>query len=251
MFGNIMSMFSGGTPAAAPAAAAPAPTPAQPGNLPPTGDNLQGQPGNLNVPAGAPTQAADPQGLDQFKDLWADPQSSNGNAPQPIVNLDPTKLMESVGKMDFSKAIAPEQLQAIAQGGEGAMQAFAAAMNKVAQTVYAQNAMATSKIVEQALSKSKDSFLGELPLHIKQQQVADTLRTENPAFNHPAAAPIMGALQQQLAVKFPNATATELAGLAKSYLENFANAAVGQNPQQTQQSASQPDEMDWSKYLSS
>lgn len=126
------------------------------------------------------------------------------------------------------------------------MQHFAQALNKVAQTVYAQNAMATSKIVEQALGNAKTAWTSELPGFIKSQNVSETLRTENPAFNHPAASPILGALQQQLNVKFPNASSQEIASMAKSYLGQFAQAV---SPQQSQQSAKPEDGVDWTKFL--
>jgi hypothetical protein len=244
-----MSMFSnafGGGNSQTQAAPAPAPVTPQPGNLP-VNPTTPSTPANVNEPVGTP--APQQEGLDQFTDLWKPAETPAGGANNSLFNVDPAKLMEAAGKMDFSKAVSPEQLQAISQGGEGAMQAFATAMNKVAQTVYAQNAMATTKIVEQALARSKESFMGELPRHIKNQQVSDTLRTENPALSHPAAAPILGALQQQMAVKFPNATASELAALSKQYLENFANLSRKPDSNQTQ-SQSKSNEQDWSAFLS-
>ena len=242
---SIMTMFQNafnGTPQQP--AAAPAPVPAQPGNLPAAAPD-QGQPANVNAPAASPT--APLEGMDQFTDLWKPAESPAGGVPNGMFNVDPAKLMEAAGRMDFSKAVAPEQLQAISAGGPEAMQAFAQAMNKVAQTVYAQNAMATTKIVEQALKQSKDSFMGELPQHIKRQQVSDTLRTENPAFSHPAAAPILGALEQQMAVKYPNATASELASMSRQYLENFSN--MMKKPEAASTQSSSNGEVDWNSFL--
>lgn len=242
------SLFGGGasqttaTPAAQP--------PAQPqGNIP-AAPSMEPSNNNPNAPAqvvqSAP--AAEPQGLDQFNDLWKAPeQSSQSPANQPLLNVDPQKLMEAAGKVDFAKVIPQESLQAISQGGPEAMQAFASALNKVAQTVYAQNAMATSKIVEQALGNAKTAWTSELPQFIKSQNVSETLRAENPTFNHPAASPILGALQQQLTVKYPNASAQEIAGLAKTYLGQFATAVQGPQTQANQQS--QDDGVDWTKFL--
>lgn len=242
---SVMSMFNNLFNGSQPAAQAPVQP--QPGNLPAEAPNMQATAANPTAPVSQnPTQEIKKEGLDQFTDLWKPSESPTGAENNQLFNVDPAKLMEAAGKLDFSKAVNPEQLQAIAQGGEGAMQAFAQAMNKVAQTVYAQNAMATTKIVEQAIARTKDGFLGELPQHIKRQQVNDSLRNENPAFSHPAAAPILGALQQQLSVKFPNATATELTSMAKSYLENFASAA---SPVQKTQTEAAPGEVDWSKFL--
>lgn len=245
---SIMTMFqnafNGGNNNPAPAPA-PAPAPVVPGNLP-TAPTDQGTAGNPNAPAS--TAVTTPEGMDQFNDLWKPAESPAGGAPKGMFNVDPAKLMEAAGRMDFSKAVTPDQLQAISAGGDAAVSAFAAAMNKVAQTVYAQNAMATTKIVEQALAQSKESFMGELPQHIKRQQASDTLRTENPAFSHPAAAPILGALQQQMAVKFPNATASELANMSKQYLENFSDML--KKPEQTNsQSSTKSGDTDWSTFI--
>lgn len=241
------NLFGSSTPAPAPAAPAAPATPQ--GNIPaaPAMDSSAANP-NQPVPQGQEQQQQqEPQGLDQFNDLWKAPEQSSQNNPnQPLLNVDPQKLMEAAGKVDFAKVIPQESLQAISQGGPEAMQHFAQALNKVAQTVYAQNAMATSKIVEQALGNAKTAWTSELPNFIKNQNVSETLRTENPAFNHPAASPILGALQQQLTVKFPNASASEIAGMAKTYLGQFAQAV---SPQQSQQQATPDDGVDWSKFL--
>lgn len=234
------NLFGSTTPApdAAPAPAAPAaPAPAQ-GNIP-AAPSMEASASNPAAP--------EPQGLDQFTDLWKPSEQSGQNLPnQSLLNVDPQKLMEAAGKVDFARVIPQESLQAISQGGPEAMQHFAQALNKVAQTVYAQNAMATSKIVEQALGNAKTAWTSELPGFIKSQNVSETLRTENPAFNHPAASPILGALQQQLNVKFPNASSQEIASMAKSYLGQFAQAV---SPQQSQQSAKPEDGVDWTKFL--
>lgn len=249
---SIMSMFQnafgsqGSQPAAAPAAAPQ--QPAQPGNLPAAG-TVPAANNNPNTPAGTDAAALAPlEGMDQFNDLWKPAESPAGGAPTGMFNVDPTKLMEAAGRMDFSKAVTPDQLQAISAGGPEAVTAFAAAMNKVAQTVYAQNAMATTKIVEQAMAQGKQSMLSELPQHIKRQTVSDTLRTENPAFSHPAAAPILGALEQQMSVKYPNATASELAQMSRQYLENFSNMMKKPDTSSNQSSANSG-EMDWTKFL--
>ena len=227
----------------------------QPGNLPeaPT-PGMQSAPGNTNAPAATPTgnpgsqtNPNEPAGLDKFNDLWKPAESPAGEQPNGLFNVDPKQLMEAARKIDFTKVIQPTQLQAIAQGGEGAVNAFAQALNTVAQTVYAQNAHATAKIVEQAVSRSQETMRNELPQHIKRQTVSESLRTENPALSHPAAAPILGALEQQLTTKFPNATASEIKSMATDYLTSFAGTF--QKPAQ-QSSQSTPSGTDWDSWIS-
>lgn len=247
---SIFSNLFGGGNTQTTAAPAPQTPPPQQGNIPaaPTMDTNPANPAAPVQQQGQQPQQ-EPQGLDQFTDLWKAPeQSSQTPANQALLNVDPQKLMEAAGKVDFAKVIPQESLQAISAGGPEAMQHFAQALNKVAQTVYAQNAMATSKIVEQALGNAKSAWSAELPNFIKSQNVSETLRAENPAFNHPAASPILGALQQQLTVKFPNASSQEIASMAKTYLGQFASAVNG--PQnQNNQSQSQDDGVDWTKFL--
>jgi len=240
----IASLFSGAPAPAPQAQAAP-----QPGNLPPQpAQAMQSDPNNINAPAQA-TANQEATGFDKFNDIWKPVESPAGDPNASLFNVDPKQLMAAAQKIDFSSAISPTQLQAISQGGEGAVKAFAQAMNSISQTVYAQNAMTTTKIVEQATKQAREAMLKELPQHIKLQAVNDNLRTENPALNHPAAAPILGALQQQLTVKYPNASATEISSMAKQYLEGFAGTFAKQ-PDQNNQTQAKPGETDWSAYLS-
>lgn len=251
---SIMDMFSFTKPAVAPVPAAPT-GPSQPGSIPASAPNsgatstgaapngtLPAAGGDLAAPAATP--------LDAFKDIWNTEPADPAN-PKPdgsvFGNVDPKKFMEAAGKIDFSKAVTPEQLQAIAAGGEGAVAAFAAALNKTAQGVYAQSAYATTKIVEQALAKSKDSFLTELPQHIKRQQVSSNLHEANPIFSNPAVKPIISALEAQMTVKYPQATATEITTMAQNYV-----AALGTSftPAPVPKPGEKKDEgTDWSKFL--
>lgn len=244
---SIMAMF-GGTPAA-PAAPASQPTP--PGNIPPTaaatGAAPAGTAPNGTVP---PTTEPNPNAtpLDAFTDLWKnDPNAAAPTNPSVFGEVDPKKFMEAAGKVDFGKAIKPEMLAAIQAGGEDGVKAFAAAMNAVAQNVYAQASFASTKITEQAMQKAREAFIAEIPQHIKASTASESLRAENPIFSHPAAAPILGAVQSQLAVKFPQASAAELTAMAKTYLENFASGVSPAKP--TAAETTKANETDWSTFL--
>jgi hypothetical protein len=238
MFSNLFS----GTPAPQQQA----PQQPQPGNLPEQMTaGMASDPANVNTPAnGNPAPA---EGLDKFNDLWKPAESAPNAAPNGMFNVDPKQLMDAAKKIDFSKVIQPQQLQAIAQGGEGAMAAFAAAMNSVAQTVYAQNAHATAKIVEQAIGRSQETMRSEMPNQIKRLNVSESLRAENPALTHPAASPILGALEQQMTQKFPNASSMEISKMAQEYLVSFSKAM--QKPESAPTPSSGSREADWSAYL--
>lgn len=235
--------------------AAPASTPAAPANPNPEPGNgnpnaARPDPANPTVPAGtvdaSKKEPASP--LDQFNELWQ-PATTEPGANQPLISVDPKQLADAARRTDFSKVITPEHLTAIQGGGEGAAKAFVEAMNAVAQGVYAQSAFATTKIVEQAVNKARDQFSAEIPAHVKKLQVSDNLRQDNPVFNHPAASPILGAIEAQMTNKFPNASATEITTMAKQYLENFANA-VNAPAEAAKAAAAKKNskETDWSQF---
>ena len=247
---SIMKMFQA-PQTAAPATPAPG-APTTPGNIPP----------GTGIPATTTTTGTAPNGVvpepgtkptpfEAFKDLWEN-KPADPNAPEPqkgvFGTIDPQKFMEAAGKIDFGKIITPEQLAAIQGGGEGAAKAFAEAMNKVAQSTYAQSAFATTKIVEQALAKSEEQFLAKLPQHIKKQTVTDSLRAENPIFSNPAVQPLIEAMETRFAVKFPNASAPELTKMAKDYIAEIGKS-FSPKAKEPKEAKTKSGETDWSKFL--
>lgn len=236
-------------------------TPAAPAANVPQSPN-QGQPGQIPVPATPVTAAtpgtapngtiptapaADPQTpLDKFNDLWKNDPNAKPGGSGDMFNVDPQKLMEAAGKVDFAKVITPEQVAAIQAGGEAGTTAFIQAINAVSQATFAQSALASTKIVEQAINRTKDQFSADLPGMLKRQNLNDSLRDSNPAFSHPAAQPILNALQSQLTQKYPNATVQELQGMAKEYLSSFSDQ-VNQKPVPV--TTTPNGETDWTKFF--
>lgn len=248
---SVMAMFGGGS---APAPAAPNAQPTPPGNIPPgaaaTGNTPPGAAPNGTIPPTPPAPDPNATPLDAFSELWKnDPNAAPAANPSVFGEVDPKKFMEAAGKVDFAKSIKPEMLTAIQAGGEAGMQAFAAAMNAVAQNVYAQASFASTKITQQAMERAREAMIAEIPQHIRASTASESLRAENPIFSHPAAAPILGAVQSQLAVKFPQASAAELTAMAKTYLENFASGVAPAKPAKPDPKAAK--ETDWSDFLGS
>lgn len=225
----------------------------QPGNIPPqntpvTAVSSRTDP-NGTVPANASADPATLQTpLDKFNDLFKiDPNANPQNSNTPIFNIDPQKMMEAAGKVNFAQVVTPESLQAIQGGGEAAATAFAEALNKVAQQVYAQSAIASTQLIEKALGKARENFTAEIPSLIKAQNLTESLRNENPAFAHPAAQPVVSMIQENLRLKNPNATVQELQDLTRQYF-NTLGAAFAQQPIATS-TQSKSDEIDWENFL--
>lgn len=232
----------------------PAPAPAPNLNPSPNATNPNPLPGvdpnNPTVPSPSPAPAPntnpEPSPFEAFKDIWQTPDNTDPNASQAIFsNLDPKKLMESARQVDFTKTIAPESLQKIQAGGPEAVAAFAQAMNNVAQTVYAQSAVATTKIVEQALGKAQERIDNQLPSMVTRLTANQNLVAENPLIRNPAISPIVEALQMKLQMKNPNATPAELNQQVNAYLGELAKS-FGPKPVATE---TKPGEVDWSTFL--
>lgn len=225
----------------------------QPGQaLPGTSSSPQTAPNGM-VPSGSsqdPAPVVSP--FDAFKDVWQSPTTSAADPQGPMFGaVDPQKLMESAGKVDFAKAVTPEMLAAVTAGGEGAAAAFAAAMNKVAQTVYAQSALATTKIVDQALTKAQEGYDARLPSMVKKFSVNENLQTSNPQLSNPALAPLVSALSEQLVRKNPNATSAEIQAQVSDYFAAIGTsfAPVAPETPASKAAAQKAKAEDWSAFF--
>lgn len=229
---------------------------AQPGQPLPGTATGQGTANNGVVPTGVTgnpgvtgnSDADSP--MAKFNDVWQTPNTGNANDDQPIfANVDPAKLMESAKKLDFTKVVPADTFAKIAAGGQEAAQAFAEAMQAVTQASFAQSALATTKIVEQAMSKQREQFDNRLPSMVKNLSVSEGLRASNPLLNSPAVAPLVSALTQTLTVKNPNATSGEIQQQVQDYFSMLGEHFQPKSNQQTTSSQGSKVEDDWSKFF--
>jgi len=245
---DIFSMFRPTTP---PQVNAPG-NQQTPGNQTPgTAATAQTAPNGL-IPEGAANPPQNQQTpstpMESFKDVWSNPNTPPADTTL-FGNLDSTKLMESARQVDFAKVITPEQLSAIGQGGEGAVKAFATAMNSVAQTVYGQSAMATTKIVEQAIKKNSESYDSKMQEMMKKFSVNEGLQVSNPVLNNPAVQPLVGALTEQLTRKNPNATSMEIQSQVQDYFKQLGSVFAPTPAQSANQTAGNKADVDWDKFF--
>lgn len=207
---------------------------ATPGNMPAdtatrvASTSSAGTAPNGTVPAGTDTAGkAGKSGLDVFSDLFqTDPNAPKPEPGQPLFNVSKEKMMESARKQDFKESVTAEQAAAIAAGGPEAVHTLMEIINTVSQNVYAQSAFTTTKLIENALDRSKFAKTDDIDSRIRSSSVSNSLREENPLFSNPAVAPMLDMVKSQMLVKFPQATTAEIADMSKNYLTAFAEAAL-------------------------
>lgn len=198
---------------------------------------------NGQVPAGS---AQPPE--DKFAKLWETEPSSPNGQNQPNDNaLTPEKMLEAASKVDFTKVLDQASLQKIAAGGEEAVAAMAMLLNKTAQSVYGQSTVVAQKLIESQLAAAREDFAKQLPSMVKRQNMQESLLADNPAFKKPSVAPVVSAIQSQLASKFPNASAAELNEMAREYMREAAQA-FSPTPAPSKKSA-KSDDIDWDTEL--
>lgn len=158
-------------------------------------------------------EATDESPLAAYKGLWEDaPVDPNKPAEnKAIFNVKPEEVFAMAGKSDFMKdMLTKEDVAKVAAGGEEAVAIMMQTMNKVGQKVYGQSAMTTTQIVEKALEKQREQFQEMMPSLVRKYSSGENLMESNPAFKHPAVAPIFESIKDRIAEKHPDATSREL-----------------------------------------
>jgi hypothetical protein len=233
--------------------------PAAPNNAPQNNlqvpPNQQTQQTQVTAPNGVvpqndasdPTQAPSP--LTKFEKVWetpvVDPNKPDPNGPA-VVSPDPAKIMAAAAQVDFTKIISQDDLAKITAGGPEATQALVAILGKQGQEIFGRSMQATAKIVENAVGTAEERFNQRLPQAVNRVNARGQLLSENPAFQNPAVAPLIEMVQNQLALKHPNASPQELAALSKEYMQAAAGVF---NPAKPQAAATGPKDEDWSAYM--
>jgi hypothetical protein len=205
------------------------------------------------APNGLIPDNTDASPVAKFNTLWEPPKPEVGNnLQQKSDRMTAEQMMEAAQKVDFTKVLDQETLAKITAGGEGAVQALVDSLNKTAQNVFAQSTIVTQTLVDRASAKTRDELSAQIPSLVKRQNFSQQLLADNPAFAHPAVAPMITALQSQLQEKYPKATQAELKQLASEYLTGVAEIVTPkQKTNASNQSMDPSDAVDWEKYLSS
>lgn len=188
--------------------------------------------------------------LDAFVDLWKNaPVDPNATVDDGTVfgKVNGDELLKAASQMDFTKVITPELQARIAAGGEDGVRANMEAMALVSRQTYAQASFATTKLIEQAISKNNARLESKLPSAIRNHST-ESLIKENAVLSHPAAAPMVAGLVSQFQTKYPDASPAEIRQHAEAYFTQFAQSMLSSN-----QAATNPvsTDTDWGKWMTS
>lgn len=231
--------------------AAPAPAPAQATNNPAKNEPPQTQQSTTMAPNGiVPAGGGEKSPLEQFDKLWETAPTDSNNPEPGIQQVTPDKIMEAAGKVDFTKVLSQTDLQAIAGGGDAAIQALSGVLNKTMQTSYGHSAVAATKIVEQAVAQAEQRFAAKLPTLINSQTSKSEMLSGNKALTNPAVAPLVEMVHNQFVQKFPNASSSEIASLTQDYMKTVAGVFNPQSNSPADQQAADKKKADddWSAY---
>lgn len=215
-------------------------------NTPVATPSATSQPADAANQPAANEAAASP--MDQYKDLWQPAPTDPNAKPEPdLFAVDPEQLGQAASKLDFAKVIKPDQLAAIARGGDDAVAAFGAAMNAVAQATWQSNFATSTQLMKDAFAKKELELETRIQGALKNQGI-DAALASNPVFNHPAAKPVVGAIARAMSSKFPEASPQELQAKAAELLAEMAGSTVTSDKVK-QEAATSNNFTDWDDWL--
>lgn len=169
-----------------------------------------------------PTKGAQGSQLDNFVDMFKLPVDDKGNTVQnvdpmagPLLSVNPEKLREAAGKLNFSSNVAPELLAKAASGQDP--QAFMDVLNQVAQNGFLAAMQANAGVVETAFSKHTQRIDAALPGRIRDTQIKQSV-PKHKVLSHPAAAPMISSLKMSIAQTNPTLSPDRVTEMAENYV---------------------------------
>lgn len=193
-----------------------------------------------------------------FAKLWEDPPVDPNNPPPEkpttfLPKIDPAKIAETLGKIDFSKSITPEESAAIKAGGDAAQAAHLSVLNKSHRQAMMTMFNVATRLVEQGLSNAEGRFMGQVPSHVKDIMVSNDLTSNDPLMSNPAFAPLVESTRQRFQEKFPKATPAQISKATKAYIQELVKSATAPalKPEEdnTKKLATGATDADWGKWI--
>lgn len=165
----------------------------------------------------------------QFENLWHPNVDKEGNpivednTPQGYLpKLDSKKLGDLVNKMNFTDGITEEEMTAMKAGGEGAVTANLAVLNRAARKAFTVSLSAATRLTEQGFTNAQGRFTSEIPEHVRGMLTDNELSGSIGILKNPAFAPVVDSVKQQYLKKFPKAGPKEVNSAVKQYFDYMA-----------------------------
>ena len=246
MSGFFANVFSGRSPASAPAA----PANQQPGNnqqqkQAPNGTVNNGSQGTQQMPnPNDPGAQQNQNPLDAYSKMF-DTVATNADTPPAFV-IDPKVMGDVAGAQDFLKGVDPELMQKAQSGDSQAfMQMMQEGMRNVYRTTLEHSGMLTDKFVGARLTHENKGFDGKVKDHLTTSALAKTAN-----FNHPAVKQQLIETARRIQTQNPDMPADQVAEEAKRYITELANA-INPKSQDSNQDPNKPQaqETDWDKWF--
>lgn len=252
IFRNVTQVSGGGTTTPA-APVQGTPQGAQPNKDGMTQNNSGADPANQNLDGlatGGTTPKPGDSPMDAFKDIF---KIDSTKAPakdllqEPLLTLDPAKIAEAVGKMDFTKGIDPALMQKALQGDVAALGQI---LNSSARNTYMGAFQALAGIIERAVKVNNERFSSSLDGRFRKYQV-DSSQSTNPVLQHESVKPVLASLRSLIAQQKPDMHPAEVAKEAENYFLSMGKAL---SSLETTESAANKDtgagkEIDWESFL--
>lgn len=165
-----------------------------------------------------------------FDSLWEPNKNEKGevivkdNTPKSYLPaVDQKKLQEMVDKMDFTKGLTSEEIEAVKAGGEGALGAFANMINRAGRQAFTTSFQAATRLSEQGVAKAHDRFMEGIPAHVREMMVDEGINSDIGITQNPAFAPLVRQVKAQFLEKFPKATPNQVRKGVKQYFDHLEN----------------------------
>jgi len=115
------------------------------------------------------------------------------------------------------------------KASKGDVGAFAQVINTIGQAAYGQGVLATSGIVQQAMTLQEKNFNERVMPDVLRRHTIKTTVEGNPLSSNPAVAPLLTNIEHQLTTKYPTASPSEIKRHAETYLSGLAEEIVKGN----------------------
>lgn len=166
--------------------------------------------------------------LDGFDKLWDDPsketQQRNQRGKFSYPKFDNAKLSERVNQMNFAASI-PDELISKAMSDPAS---FREVLNTVGRQGFQSAFTANNNLNSQLFSQFDTAINERIPEQVKGIQNQAAVFSEMKNLSHPAVAPLLTKVAEQIQMQYPDASPEEIKEKAKIYMGTMAKLITGQ-----------------------